>query len=74
MDTNARKPLLGECILTLPEVVSKIGLGKSAIYDLINKGKFPRPLRLTAQRRGWPASEIDAWLEHLRSERDADVR
>lgn len=74
MDTNAQKPPSGERILALPEVASKIGLGKSAIYELIRRGKFPRPLRLTAQRRGWPNSDIDAWLAALRAERDNDAR
>ena len=38
------------------------GLSRSAIYDLMQKGQFPRPVRLTAKAVGWPESTIAEWL------------
>ncbi|MCV2865009.1 AlpA family transcriptional regulator [Defluviimonas sp. WL0075] len=38
------------------------GLSRSTIYDLMAKGQFPRPVRLTAKAVAWPESSIVAWL------------
>ncbi len=39
------------------------GLSRSAIYDLMSKGEFPRPVKLTAKAVAWPESAIDKWLK-----------
>ncbi len=38
------------------------GLSRSTIYDLMAKGQFPRPVRLTAKAVAWPESAIAHWL------------
>ena len=38
------------------------GLSRSTIYDLMAKGAFPRPVRLTAKAVAWPESVIAEWL------------
>jgi prophage regulatory protein len=38
------------------------GLSRSTIYDLMAKGQFPRPVRLTAKAVAWPESAIAEWL------------
>lgn len=38
------------------------GLSRSTIYDMMSKGLFPRPVRLTAKAVAWPESAIAAWL------------
>ncbi|MCF8486120.1 MAG: AlpA family transcriptional regulator [Rhodobacteraceae bacterium] len=38
------------------------GLSRSTIYDLMAKGQFPRPVRLTAKAVAWPESAIADWL------------
>ena len=38
------------------------GLSRSSIYDLMAKGLFPRPVRLTAKAVAWPESAIANWL------------
>jgi prophage regulatory protein len=47
------------------------GLSRSTIYDLMSKGAFPRPVRLTAKAVAWPESEITAWLEARKAQREA---
>ena len=59
MDTTPQR------ILKLPEVSARVGLRRSAIYDLIAKGRFPRPVRLTNKAVGWRSSEIDQWIATL---------
>ena len=38
------------------------GLSRSTIYDLMAKGVFPRPVKLTRKAVAWPESQIVAWL------------
>lgn len=50
-------------ILRRPEVEAMVGLRKTALYDLMKAGEFPRPIRLGGMSRGWIAAEIAAWIE-----------
>ncbi|QBX34675.1 AlpA family transcriptional regulator [Paracoccus liaowanqingii] len=38
------------------------GLSRSTIYDLMGKGQFPRPVKLTSKAVGWPESALSDWL------------
>jgi len=55
--TNHR-PLV---MLRLPDVLAGVALGKSAVYNLIKEGGFPRPAKL-GTTSVWPEHEIDQWL------------
>lgn len=50
-------------VYRLPELRQAVSLGTTTIYDLINKGEFPRPVQLTGRAVGWPAHEVRAWLD-----------
>jgi prophage regulatory protein len=50
-------------ILRKPAVAKRVGLGKSTIDQLVRRGKFPRPIRLTPSAIGWRIEDIDAWLQ-----------
>jgi predicted DNA-binding transcriptional regulator AlpA len=39
-----------------------ICLGRVQINRLIVEGKFPKPVKYSAQRMGWYEDEIDAWI------------
>lgn len=60
-----------ETILRLPEVQARTKLGRSTIYDAISRGDFPKPLKLGARAVGWAESEIAAWLESRKAQREA---
>lgn len=55
-------------ILRMREVVNKLGIARSTIYDWINPksprydATFPKQRRLGMQSVGWLESELDAWL------------
>lgn len=55
--------------LRLKELQARIGLGRSAIYYLMDSNSphhdkhFPRSVKISAHAVGWIESEIDAWLE-----------
>lgn len=57
-------------ILRLPEVMDRVGLGRSMIYAYVSRGTFPAPIKLGPRAVGWVETEIDAWIEVRITERD----
>lgn len=55
-----------ERLLRLPEVSRRVGLGKSMIYDLIRKGAFPRPYKISPFAARWSEREIVAWIADVK--------
>jgi prophage regulatory protein len=51
-----------ERLLRLPAVEAATGLRRSAIYDLAQQGKFPRPVKLTARSSAWRESLVERWI------------
>ena len=56
------RQLVAERYLRRRAVEQLTGLSRSTIYDLMAKGQFPRPVRLTAKAVAWPESVIADWL------------
>ncbi|MBS0442825.1 MAG: AlpA family phage regulatory protein [Proteobacteria bacterium] len=50
-----------ERLLRLPEVKHLTGLGKSAVYDQMSEGRFPRCVKI-GRTSVWPSSEVNAWI------------
>ncbi len=44
------------------EVEARTGLSRSAIYYLIARGEFPKPIKLTARAVAWSLSDVTAWV------------
>jgi prophage regulatory protein len=59
-------------IIRLAEVKARTGLSTSAIYEAVAASRFPRQLKISTKSVGWLASEIDAWIEDRRVERDGE--
>jgi prophage regulatory protein len=64
VQTNPTTPS-HERLLRLPEVVTRVGLQKSSIYEMLGRTPpaFPRPLKLSRRAVCWPASAIDSWIQ-----------
>lgn len=62
------KPL--DEILRMPEVLRITKLCRATIYNYVNAGTFPKPVKLGARASGWLKSEVTAWLEARKAERD----
>ena len=60
-------------ILRFPDVVTKTGLSKSAIYGRIRSCEFPVPVPLGPRAVGFVEHEVEDWLERLirRSRKEA---
>ena len=55
-------PSTGESLLRLPQVSARLGLGRSAIYDLVKRGELCPPIKLGARASAWPSSAIDQFI------------
>ena len=49
-------------ILRLTQVLDRVGLSRSTVYERIKNGSFPKQITLGARAVGWLEHEIDAWL------------
>lgn len=56
-------------ILRRPEVEAKTGFKRAHIYNLMQEGKFPKPVRLGVRAVGWDSFEIDQWIADRLQER-----
>jgi prophage regulatory protein len=56
-------------LLALGEVEHITSLKKSQLYAMMKNGQFPGSLMVTARRRAWLASEIQAFIESRSSKR-----
>lgn len=55
-----------ERLLRLAEVKTRVGLGKTMIYRLIQEGKFPAPYKLSSFASRWSDREIVAWIDDVK--------
>ncbi len=51
--------------LRLPDVISLVGMKRTAIYDRIKAGTFPSPVQIGARAVAWKESEIAEWQQSL---------
>ena len=58
---GARPPRL----LRLPEVMDRVGLRRSAIYQRMSEGRFPKSRTLGARCSVWVEAEINAWIDSI---------
>ena len=56
-------------ILRMKDLPKKIGFAPSTIYELVAKGKFPKPFKILPGGRatGWLEHELDSWLNDQRN-------
>jgi prophage regulatory protein len=57
-------------VLRRADVERATGLPRSTIYELMARGTFPKPIRLSARAVGWLEAEILAWQKDRLAERD----
>lgn len=53
---------MAEKHLRRPAVEEITGLSRTTIYEMMKRGQFPRPVKITGKAVAWPESAIDAWL------------
>jgi prophage regulatory protein len=74
MQTQPTAPAAPENLIRLPDVMRRIGLKQSRIYQLISTGDFPAPVSLTGGRAvAWKESQISSWIASRQSARPSKV-
>jgi prophage regulatory protein len=63
---NAPPPRL----LRLPEVMDKVGLRRSAIYQRMSEGRFPKSRSLGPKCTVWVEAEINFWIASVSKQID----
>jgi prophage regulatory protein len=56
-------------LLRLPEVECLTGLCRSAIYEQMRKGAFPRSVKAGQRTTAWPESAVQSWIAERMNER-----
>ena len=49
-------------LLRLPQVLARVGLSRSTVYQRMSEGSFPAPVSLGDRAVAWVENEIDAWI------------
>ena len=52
-------------LLRLPEVIERVGLRRSAIYQRMSEGRFPKCRSLGPKCSVWVEAEINAWIQSV---------
>ncbi|WP_130752894.1 helix-turn-helix transcriptional regulator [Sphingobium xenophagum] len=52
-------------LLRLPEVIDRVGLRRSAIYQRMSEGRFPKSRSLGPKCAVWVEAEIEAWIKSV---------
>jgi prophage regulatory protein len=61
-------------LLRLPQVMDRVGLRTTRIYELMGAGTFPKPIRLGERAVSWLESEISAWIAAQAEKPRAEIR
>ncbi|MEL6487711.1 MAG: AlpA family transcriptional regulator [Pseudomonadota bacterium] len=52
-------------LIRLPEVMDRVGLRRTAVYERVKEGEFPKPRSLGPRCSVWVESEIDEWVNRV---------
>ncbi len=52
-------------IIKAKEVADKLSISVAYVHILSNKGKLPKPIRVSEGRLGWIESEVEDWMREL---------
>jgi prophage regulatory protein len=69
-ERERRAPRPVRRFLRLPEVMERVGLRHTQIYDRMAEGKFPKAVKVGDRAVAWIESEIDAYQEACIAARD----
>ncbi|MBS1823385.1 MAG: AlpA family transcriptional regulator [Acidobacteria bacterium] len=58
-------------LLRLPEVQQIVPLSRSAIYQMIAAGVFPKPIKIGSRASAWIEHDVQEWIGSRASEQRA---
>lgn len=66
MNRSSTLPPIFDRVLKPREVEEITGLSTTTIWRERQRGTFPEPVKISARRLGWRASDLSAWLDARR--------
>ncbi|HWE20514.1 MAG TPA: AlpA family phage regulatory protein [Hyphomicrobiaceae bacterium] len=57
-----------DTMLDMHDVTRMTGLSESTIKRMFNDGRFPKPIKPSPRRIGWPAGQVKDWLRTLQGQ------
>jgi prophage regulatory protein len=54
-----------DTMLSARDVVRLTGVSLATVKRMVLDGRFPKPMRLSPRRIGWPARDVKQWLDGL---------
>ena len=60
-------------LLDVNEVMARVPLGRTAIYENVKRGRFPEPVRIGGRKIRWRESDIDLYLNGKWSPKEASA-
>lgn len=54
-------------LINRKKLLAMIPLSERAIYNMEQRGEFPRRIALTSRNVAWDLSEVEAWIEERKS-------
>jgi prophage regulatory protein len=69
----AQKALQSGQTIRRPELRKIVPLGDTTIYEMEQRGEFPRRFYLTARCVVWDLAEVEVWIEERRRASDASL-
>lgn len=60
-----KRALLPDPLLTDSDVSEVTSVSRSARYELIREGKFPKPVQVSQCRVAWRSSDVQGWIDSL---------
>lgn len=61
-----RKP--GRVLIDCDRLLEIVPLSRRTIFDMEQRGEFPKRFTLTPRRVAWDLAEVEQWMEDCRSE------
>ena len=61
-------------LLRLPEVIDRVGLRRSAIYQRMSEGRFPKSRSIGPKCTVWVEAEIDEWIKSIADKPHRDAK
>ena len=55
-----------ETLLRREDIEKMLGLGRTAIYNLVRRGELPPPLKVGPRASRWRKADVDEFIERCR--------
>jgi len=73
------KDIAGKTLINRKKLLEIVPLSTRTIYNLEQRGEFPRRIALTCRSVAWDLSEVEEWIEErktsgIQATRPGDVR